>query len=355
MVGLFELEHRVVGCLLGTAAGDAIGLPYEKLSRRRLSRLLGTPDRHRFLFGRGMISDDTEHCCLVAESIIVSRSDIDAFTIEFARRLRCWMALAPAGIGRATLRACVKLWFGVSPTRSGVYSAANGAAMRSAFFGAVFDDLETMIALTRASCHVTHSDPKAEFAAIAVALAANHASRTDTIDGQGYLLELERTIGEDGTELLDLLKRAVSSVADQQSTLDFASELGIESGVTGYAYHTVPIAVHAWLSHPDDFRVAVMSVIECGGDADTTAAIVGGIVGARVGTAGIPQAWLDGIFEWPRSVRWIENLGRECAKSIRTPNDATAPRLNYIGTLLRNLFFLAVVLIHGFRRLLPPY
>ncbi len=54
-------KAHIVGSLLGTAIGDSIGLPYEGLSRRRAKRLLGPPDRHRFLFGRGMVSDDTEH------------------------------------------------------------------------------------------------------------------------------------------------------------------------------------------------------------------------------------------------------------------------------------------------------
>jgi ADP-ribosylglycohydrolase len=44
-------ETHIVGCILGTAVGDAIGLPYEGLSRRRAAKLLGQPDRHRFFYG----------------------------------------------------------------------------------------------------------------------------------------------------------------------------------------------------------------------------------------------------------------------------------------------------------------
>ncbi|MBK8478230.1 MAG: ADP-ribosylglycohydrolase family protein [Opitutaceae bacterium] len=42
--------------MLGTAVGDAIGLPYEGISRQRAARLFGPPDRHRFVVGRGMVS-----------------------------------------------------------------------------------------------------------------------------------------------------------------------------------------------------------------------------------------------------------------------------------------------------------
>ncbi len=58
---------RIAGVLLGTAVGDAIELPREGLSRRRAERLFGPPPlTHRFIFGRGMGSDDTEHACMTA-------------------------------------------------------------------------------------------------------------------------------------------------------------------------------------------------------------------------------------------------------------------------------------------------
>ena len=131
--------------------------------------------------------------------------------------------------------------------------------------------------------------------------------------------------------------------------------LGLDRGVTGYTYHTVPVAIHAWLSNPKDFRKAVTSIIECGGDADTTAAIVGGIVGAGVGRDGIPNEWLDGIWEWPRSVAWMQRLGEALADSLDGDHSVKSPTVNPIAVLLRNLLFLFLVLFHGFRRLAPPY
>ncbi|QDV24529.1 ADP-ribosylglycohydrolase [Aureliella helgolandensis] len=63
-------REAIVGCILGTAVGDALGLPYEGLTPQRAPRLLGLPGRYRFLLGRGMISDDTEHTCMVAQSLM---------------------------------------------------------------------------------------------------------------------------------------------------------------------------------------------------------------------------------------------------------------------------------------------
>lgn len=348
-------DSRIAGCILGTAVGDALGLPYEGVSRQRLLRMPGLPDRHRFLFGRGMISDDTEHTCLVAQALIASGTDIDVFTRELGRRLRWWFASLPAGLGRATLRSCLRLWLGVPPSRSGVFSAGNGPAMRSAIFGACFDNIDTLVKYVRVSARITHSDPKAEYGAIAVALATYMGCRSRHVDGEAFLEQLDTLVGTDGSELITLLRPVIASVSVAESTLDYAIAIGLERGVSGYTYHTVPIVIHAWLSNPRDYRLAVSSVIRCGGDADTTAAIVGGIVGAATGETGIPGEWLSGVHDWPRSVKWMRQLSTQLVQS-RSEQVAFKPTsTNYFASLVRNIGFLAVVLFHGFRRLFPPY
>lgn len=352
-----SLERQIVGCILGTALGDAIGLPYEGLSPRRAARLLGAPDRHRFFFGRGMVSDDTEHTCLVAQSLIESGGDPVRFQNALARRFRFWLMGIPAGIGWATLRAIVRLWFGVSPDRSGVFSAGNGPAMRAAILGASIANPLMLRQYVRASTRLTHRDPKAEMGALVVALAAQMAAQRMEVSAARFLAhaseQLNDAFDQESNEFTQLITDAVRSVSAGQSTEAFADSLGLVSGVTGYVYHTVPVALHAWLSFPCDFRSAVSSVIRCGGDADTTAAIVGGIVGTSVGRSGLPQDWLSRLMEWPRTASWMEQLGTQVA-SIDASK--TQPRrLPVLGLAVRNLFFVAVVLFHGIRRLLPPY
>ena len=351
------IREAIVGCILGTAVGDALGLPYEGLSPQRAPRLLGPPDRYRFLLGRGMISDDTEHTCMVAQSLMEAGGDVDIFTKRFASRLRWWFLALPAGVGKATACSGIQLWLGAKPPNAGVFSAGNGPAMRAAIFGAAIADIPQMLEMVRASSRLTHSDPKGECGAIAVALAAKHSQFYESINANLWLEQVVDAVGDDGAELTDLLRKTVQSIRAGESTSDFADALGLGYGVSGYTYHTVPLAVHAWLSHPRDFRQAVTTIIRCGGDADTTAAIVGGIVGAGVGDAGIPDALLDGLWEWPRSVRWMRSLGESLADSLdEIPITVTkTPTINPLGVLLRNLLFLIVVLCHGFRRLAPPY
>ena len=348
-------EAQIVGSILGTAIGDSVGLPYEGLSRRRAGRLLGPPDRHRFFFGRGMVSDDTEHTCMVAQSLIASGGDPDAFGRQLAWGFRLWVLGLPAGIGFATLRSILKLWFGVGPEKSGVHSAGNGPAMRAAIIGAAVEDGAKLTRLVRSSTRITHTDPRAESGALAVALAAQMASQRDVVSGAAFLDRFRAHTGGGEGELGGLIEDAVRAADEGRNTADFAASLGLAKGVSGFVCHTVPVALHAWLTNQRDFRSAVSAVIQCGGDADSTGAIVGGIVGASVGREGIPEEWLDRLIEWPRSTAWMERLAVQLDSTMQS-GVATRPiRLPVYGVIPRNLFFLVVVLLHGARRALPPY
>jgi ADP-ribosylglycohydrolase len=353
-----SLEESIIGCILGTAVGDAMGLPSEALSRRRLARYYPQITGHRFFFGRGMISDDTEHTCMVAQALLVSGGEVEAFRKDLARRLRYWLLGFPASIGLATARALIKLWMGFSPERSGVFSAGNGPAMRSAILGAAFRNEPAKVRqLVRANTRITHRDPKAEYGAQAVALAAQLASLAEgPVQPGDFQSHLEETLkGEAASEFLNLTQKAVESVGRRESTETFADSLGLGKGVSGYVYHTVPVALHAWMSNQKDYPKAVLETIRCGGDADTTAAIVGGIIGAGVGAQGIPEDWIETVWEWPRTVNWMQELGARLVETSLKGTKQSALPLSIAGLFARNLFFLAVVLAHGFRRAFPPY
>jgi ADP-ribosyl-[dinitrogen reductase] hydrolase len=350
-------EASVIGCLLGTAVGDALGLCCEGLSPRRQRRLF--PDvQYHFLPGRGMVSDDTEHACLTAQALIASAADADVFIATLARSLRRWFLALPAATGWATLRACLRLCLGFSPRHSGVFSAGNGPAMRSPILGVCHGhDVGRLRELVRLCTRITHVDPKSEYGALAIAWAAYLSSATgDAIIRPGdYCASLRMQLGSDGRELLDLIERAAASVENGQTTSAFAAELGLQRGVSGYMYHTVPVVLHAWFRNSINYRAAIVEMIRCGGDTDTTAAMLGGILGARVGKPGIPAEWLTGLWEWPRSVSWMEQLGRQLAEVCQRGQAQQPVAVALYKVLPRNLFFLAVVLLHGLRRVLPPY
>jgi len=341
-------QERILGLLLGGAVGDAIGLPAEGMSAERIARRWPGELKHRFVFGRGMMSDDTEHAAMTAQALILAAGDVEMFGQCLARKLRWWFLGLPAGVGLATARACVRLWLGLSPERSGVYSAGNGPAMRSAIIGAAFAyDGTRRRGFVRASTRLTHTDPRAETAALAVAEAAAWIVRGESLEQFQVRLS---ALSEDG-EWLRVCEIFAGGLSGGQSVKQFAEDLGLKSAVTGYAFHTVPVALFAWLRHHRDYRETIQSVVRSGGDTDTSAAIAGSLAGCDVGCEGIPREWLDNFNDWPRSKNWLGCVALRLAES-----DSQQPvHLFWPGVIPRNLLFLAAVLVHGLRRMFPPY
>ncbi len=361
--GFKELQRNITGCILGTACGDSIGLPVEALTKSRQHKLFPDLDGHHFLFGRGMTSDDTEHTCMLAQALIKSRCSPEPFIRDFAWRLRFWFLRLPGGIGRATLLAAIKLWIGFPPRASGIRSAGNGPAMRSALLGVCFgDDPPVLRQFVRAATRITHTHEAAESGALTVAIAAYCSTRGENTP-ELFLKRLSAVLDAGDAESLAIVQNVAKSVISGESTESFARQMGCERGISGYILHTVPAALHAWLRHPKDLRAGVLEVVRCGGDADTTGAITGAIIGAGVGPEGVPEDWLAGIVEWPCTIAWMKRSSSQLARTVHEvrrdllqfPADASVLRVSALALLARNLVFLAIVIAHGLRRLLPPY
>jgi len=348
-----DLRERFAGVLLGTAVGDSLGLPAEGLTRSRVERRWHGNWQHRFVFRHGMCSDDTEHTFFVSQALLAHPDDPVAFQRCLAWRLRLWLLGLPAGIGLATLRAILKLWWGIPESRSGVYSAGNGPAMRSAIIGAFFyDDPGNRTEFVSAATRLTHTDPKAETAALSVAEAAAWTLIQDR--PQRDLTSRLAGVGSD-EEWLSICKRLDESLAKGASVASFAYSLGLKEGVSGYSYHSVPVALYAWLRSPDNFRDALVSALDCGGDTDTIGAIVGALAGASAGVRGIPSEWLSRICEWPRSTKVLNQAAERLAKQKTVGGSLGPVKYFWPGLVPRNVAFLFIVLAHGFRRLGPPY
>lgn len=348
-----KIDHRarLSGLLIGGAVGDALGLPAEGISPERLRKWWPGPVRHRFLFGRGMISDDTEHAFLTAQALLKAGGDVERFRQSLAWKIRWWFVALPAGVGFATARACIRLWLGVSPEKAGVHSAGNGPAMRSAIIGAAWcQDPVRRRSFVEASTRLTHRDQRAETAALAVAEAAAIGIAEGSISNDAILQRLRGLGKADDVDWATLCARIETALADGTAVGDFVSLLGLERGVTGYAYHSVPIALFAWLRHRGDFPKTLEGVIRCGGDTDTVAAIAGALAGCDVGIGGIPADWRNGLRDFPISTAVLGRAGNELASDFGRPVSWA-----WFAVGPRNVFFLLVVLAHGFRRLLPPY
>jgi len=333
----------MLGCLLGGALGDSLGLPSEGMSAGRIARRWGGTLDQRFLFGRGMVSDDTEHAVMTLVSLNEADGDVDRFSSALAWRLRWWLLALPAGIGLGTARSILKLWFGVSPQNSGSSSAGNGPMMRAVVIGVKYAGQEDLRkCFVDASTLMTHRDPRAVEVGRLIADAAAMA-----VAGLGtgeILTGLESVIESDEMKLrFGLLRKGLESGV---SVAEFADQFGRKKGmVSGFAPDTAAVAIFAWLKYRNDFRGGMESVVAAGGDTDTVAFVAGSLIGIEVGREGMPAKWVEDLKDVPVDAKWIEVV-----VSGRRVSFPAFPM-----SLIRNLVFLFVVLCHGFRRLLPPY
>ncbi|WP_010243072.1 ADP-ribosylglycohydrolase family protein [Acetivibrio cellulolyticus] len=347
----------VLGSIIGTAVGDSLGLLYEGLSASRQKKLYRKICRQRFFMGKGLISDDTEHTLMVAHALYRSSGDEMLFSKYLAKSLRNWIISMPLGVGFASLRACIKLLVGFSPKKSGVFSAGNGPAMRSALIGILYgNDTDKMKSLVGISTRITHTDPKAEIGALTIAYAAFVASNQKTVDPSNFHEGLKKVLmGYESTEFLKLIEDVVKSVSNKESSKEYALRIGLEKGISGYIYHTVPVVIHAWLSYKGDFKGSIIEMIRCGGDTDTTAAILGSILGASVTVAGIPEDLRKDIYLFPYSMKYIEDISQVLGNRNKAISEIKIKEPFWGLSLCRNLIFMPVIIFYVIRRMLPPY
>jgi ADP-ribosylglycohydrolase len=345
--------ERILGCLLGTAIGDAAGLRREGLSRRRALRIYGDSVSPQLIAGCGFCSDDTELTVMTGRALALHRRDFDQFERALAGQLRRWIFTAPAGVGLATLRASLKLGMGISPQKSGVFSAGNGPAVRAALLGVCSDSFEESRELVLRSTKITHTDPKAYEGALLISEAARFACSEEA--GSPTVLLNAMIDRIEGEELRRSMVAAQAALSNRISPREFCVSQGWEEGVSGYVNHTVPAAVYCWAASPDDFQRSVISAVLLGGDTDSVAAITGAIAGARGGVRAIPTEWKAKLAEWPRTTAWLERLAASLDQSRNNGTVMEPPPMHWLATLPRNALFAIVVLSLGFRRLLPPY
>lgn len=326
---------RLKGCLWACAVGDALGLPMEGLAPATVARRFGALDRFHLLGPLGFVSDDTEQTALLAQALAEGADD-DAVVRRFRRHLRWWFARLPFGIGLATLRACAKLWLGLS--RSGVGSGGNGAAMRATVLGAAVGDRARRLALGRRLAEVTHTHPLAVEGALFVAEVAALCARAAPGATRGALVrEAARVLAEPP------LVKAVEAALQAPDDPDEAARL---LGSTGFVVHSIGLSTWAF-ARGAGVHDTLQRAIRAGGDTDTHAAIVGGWTGALHGAGAVPEGLVARLARGPFGARHLEGLARALAEG------APLPRWSALAAMARNLALYPVVIAHGLRRLVP--
>jgi ADP-ribosylglycohydrolase len=325
---------RFVGSFLGLCLGDALGAPVEAapldVARLYVDQELragraGHRGRGEFPFGQ--VTDDSQ---LARELLISIAERGDADPPHFASRVAELVAgNRLIGAGPGTIATGKRLQEGVPWNQAGEPApyCGNGAAMRVAPLGVLW--AEDPVRLSQSiveQARVTHQDPRCAAGAVASAAASAIAMRSERIEPHEVCAELARAAAQVDREMgaaIEQLERlvgmepaqAVTQLHRERSDLAASHEWrGVSSEVTG----SVCWSLYAFLRSPDDYWETIFTVISAGGDTDTTAAMAGGIVGARVGLSGLPQdllAHLNDQGEWKLSE--LTGLARRCYQACR--------------------------------------
>ncbi|WP_380285045.1 ADP-ribosylglycohydrolase family protein [Kitasatospora purpeofusca] len=273
--------------LQGLSVGDALGAQFFVPATARTHFAAGTTPP-----GPWPWTDDTEMACSVYAAH-TERGALDVFdlTHAFARRHDFDRGYGPSA---NRLLRLVREGGDARELAAGLFdgrgSYGNGAAMRVAPLGAAYaaDPVEAVRPAVETAL-ITHTHPQAVDGAVAVAVAAAFAvrARTTRMTPEGFLAEVRRLTPSGAVR--DGLGEAIALLAEPGHERA-ARVLG--NGSRTSAADTVPYALWCAARRLTDYPAAVREAVAAGGDMDTVAAITGGVVAARTGTAGIPAAWL---------------------------------------------------------------
>jgi ADP-ribosylglycohydrolase len=285
--------ERMLLSLDGLGLGDALGemLAYQSANAARYLAEDHLPA------GPWFHTDDTEMAISIA-AVLKSHGKIDqdALARRFARRFERDPERGYGSMTRIQLRemnAGAKWNETAANAFGGQGSMGNGGAMRVAPLGAYFaDDLERCVREARSSAVVTHTHCEGVAGTIAVAVAAGLAWQLKSEPRE----ERSRRFFEAILRLTpdSRVRRGILLASEAPVALpveNAAKILGNGSNVT--APDTVPFCLWSAAQHLDDFKEALAKTICAGGDCDTNAAIVGGIVALSAGQRSIPADWLN--------------------------------------------------------------
>ncbi len=348
--------RAIEGCLLGTAIGDALGLPYEGLSpgrvgdNARAARPLspGVRPGHGVGRYRTRLHDGPgpDRC----------------WQRRFGLRARTGRPIAPLAHPAArghrpgdSPRDQVKLSVGVLLGRSGVFSAGNGPGQgAAAILGTAIDDREVPRWFRSRRRRGSRTPiPKPSSGRWPSRWRHDARRSSDRLALAEFVQQLAELLADQpADEFLELVRLAAASASRGETAPLFAQSLGLSRGVSGYIYHTVPVALKSVAAPPARFprRHRRRDCLRGRRRHD------GGHPGrhrrrrSRQGRGLPAEWWLSRLWEWPRSVGLIELPYCRTLCCLAQAACSGRPPAAGSGVLTRNVLCRPIVL---FLRLSP--
>ncbi|MCS7082540.1 MAG: ADP-ribosylglycohydrolase family protein [Bacteroidota bacterium] len=304
-MSLSPLRARFRGAILGTAIGDALGMPVEGRSYWTIQTyyrgIRGYEDDHFNPEGlrAGQWTDDTQQMWALLEALCeVCGPDPEVFARALVRAYRS----GPRRWGRYSREAVSRLEAGCPPGQSGDPTADTaGALARSAPLGlwwaARRTSPEQAWAQTEAITGVSHAHPEAITGAFLQAWAVCRLALSDpaAFEPETWLEELLKTLEAVGPSAeTALFGERVRALWARRHEIPLELTEGLTQ-VPARARDLGPLALVLFGRVFADPEAVILSGINAGGDTDTLGALLGALCGALHGCACFPQAWLEGL------------------------------------------------------------
>ena len=323
---------KIAGCLFGGAAGDALGYTVEFDDEDSIfSRYPGGIKDYVPVGGKARFSDDTQMTLFTAAGLLSWRAKTlagkpadpvdclrDAYldwlvTQSFSGgkdtpKSASWLRGVPGlYVRRAPGNTCLSALAAQTDgkTKADIAHPLNrskgcGGVMRAAPAGLL--DLPELTdgeiaRLAAEAAAVTHGHPLGWLPAAALAVTVHALVFGDAPDVKAAA---EKAIAVTNAVFADerqtktlslLLEKAIALAANAAPDLDNIHALG--EGWVGE--EALAIGLYAALRHEDDFSACLVAAVNHRGDADSTGAVAGNILGAKVGLAGIDEKWTAGL------------------------------------------------------------
>nr|WP_218919715.1 ADP-ribosylglycohydrolase family protein [Streptosporangium roseum] len=284
---------RARGCLLGLAAGDALGRPAENLSPEQIAARWG---RLTEIDGGG--TDDTEYTIFAASLLVRHGHALTPQDVALAYRQEIIPLVdgPMKGAGFSELGAVQALRRGLEPPLTGQWHRhgwSDGLAMRAAPYGifAAGDPGEAARLVEIDGCVSNAGEGILGGRAVAGAVAA---AMTGASPEEVVAAGLAVIPGDSWTARN--VNRAREAVLDPSGPGEVAARLHEAVVVRHYPWtdlapEAVALAFAAYLLGRGEVEESVVVAANLGRDADTTAAIAGALAGAGRGEAAVPERW----------------------------------------------------------------
>jgi len=297
------VRDRMEGALWGAWMGDAAGAVLEfhphVPTEADVARALAFPGGGVWKVAPGQITDDGELtlCLWAAVRDAPDGATPEALADRASQLYRRWYASKPFDIGVTTIRGVSAGGNDAATMRARAAqhnqgSQSNGALMRCtplAVAAARFGWADAAAAAAaRADASLTHPNPTVQAAVAAYVVQAAELIRSG--DAAAAQAHAEAWIARDAGAAAPTLQ---AWLAEARSDAPVAAT--DKQGWLKHAWVLAFRALHRGLGWED----AVRQTLLLGGDTDTNACIVGGLVGARVGASGLPAAGLARVRTLP--------------------------------------------------------